>query len=451
MNTRCGCLLVQCLIFTCLIFPTGCTSVAEEPSGGRDVPNIVVLFADDMGYGDLGCYGNPEINTPKIDGLAAEGTRFTSFYTGSWCVPSRVQLLTGRYRPRVDLGRTSVGGNGGLPEQEQTLAEGLKSAGYATGMAGKWHLGYKKKKFLPPNQGFDTWFGLPYSNDMQKPWVQTDVPLKLYRGTEVVETPVNQSTLTTRYTKETVRFIRNHAGEDPFFFYLAYNMPHLPIHTTEPFRGTSGAGLYGDVIETIDWSVGRILRTLEKQGVRGNTIVFFASDNGPWLELDPRNLRGKTEPWHVGSPGPLRGSKDTTYEGGARVPAIISWPGRIDAGRVTSEIAASPDIYRTLLNAGGAKEPDLILDGHDLMPFLTGKRDASPRDRYFYIRHDTIEAVRLGKWKLRLAGKEPQLFHLKKDPGERYNRAEDRPEKVERLHREMKRGAVDMRIDLSDR
>lgn len=402
-------------------------------------PNIVILFADDMGYGDLGCYGHPSIRTPNIDALAGQGIRFTSFVTGSWCVPSRTQLLTGRYMPRVKFdGGTGADGKGGLPDSELTLAEGLKNAGYVTGMAGKWHLGYKRDKFLPPNQGFDSWFGMPYSNDYVKPWVQTEEPLALFRGTEIVEHPVEQTTLTTRYTEEAVEFIRAHAGgEAPFFFYLAYNMPHLPIHPADQFRGKSRAGLYGDVIETVDWSVGQVLEALREEGLAENTIVFFASDNGPWLNLPDRMLQAGNQPWHAGSPGLLRGSKGTTYEGGPRVPAMIRWPGHIPAGRVTDELVASPDIYRTLLGAAGATLPDHTLDGHDLMPFLTGQRSVSPRKEYGYFLHDTLEAMRIGEWKLRVVDEAPELFNLKIDPSERYNRSKDHPEIVEEIWSEM--------------
>jgi arylsulfatase A-like enzyme len=398
-------------------------------------PNVVVLFTDDQGYGDLSSYGHPTIETPHIDSLADEGTRFTSFVTGAWCVPSRTQLLTGRYMPRVDFGGgTGSDGEGGLPDREVTLAEALSEAGYATGMAGKWHLGYQEDRFLPPNQGFDSWFGLPYSNDYRKPWVQTEEPLALYRGTEIVEHPINQNTLTTRYTEEAVSFIEEKAGGNrPFFFYLAYNMPHLPIHTTDRFRGQSEAGLYGDVIETIDWSVGEVLAALEQTGAAENTIVFFASDNGPWLNLPDRMLQAGNKPWHAGSPGPLRGAKATSYEGGARVPAMIRWPGQVEAGVDTDALAASPDIYRTLVEAAGAELPDHPVDGHDLMPFLTGEAAESPRERYYYFLNGTLEAMREGRWKLRVAGDTTQLFDLQNDPAERFNRAAGHPEQVEAM------------------
>ncbi|HLR24386.1 MAG TPA: sulfatase, partial [Fodinibius sp.] len=420
----------------------GC-SETKETSSTSQKPNIVVLFMDDVGYGDLSSYGHPTIRTPNMDGLAEQGVRFTSFVTAMWCVPSRTQLMTGRYMPRVDLGGgTGADGIGGLPESELTLAEGLKAAGYNTGMAGKWHLGYKKDKFLPVNQGFDSWFGLPYSNDYRKPWVQTDEPLAIYRGTEIVEHPVNQHTLTTRYTEEAVSFITEQSQEeDPFFFYLAYNMAHLPIHTAERFRGKSQAGLYGDVMETLDWSVGRILKTLDEKGIAENTIVFLASDNGPWLNLPDRMLQEGNKPWHQGSAGPLRGSKATSYEGGGRVPGIIRWPAEIPDGQVTDQLTAMPDIYRTLLEAGGGELPEHKLDGYNIMSFLSGETEASPRGEYAYFAFGKLEAMRVGKWKLRVVREEPELFNLQADPGEQFNRAEDKPEIVRRLRQRMQKVA----------
>lgn len=403
-------------------------------------PNMIILFADDMGYGDLSSYGNPTIKTPNIDSLANQGMRFTSFVTGSWCVPSRTQILTGRYMPRVQFGGgTGADGEGGLPTSELTLAEALHEAGYATAMVGKWHLGYKKDEFLPTNQGFDSWYGMPYSNDYQKPWVQTEEPLALYRGTEIVEHPVHQNTLTTRYTKEAVKYIKTSSKNKakPFFLYLAYNMAHVPISTTEQFRGKSAAGLYGDVIETIDWSVGQVLEALEQEGLADNTIVFFASDNGPWLNMPDRMRQAGIKPWHAGSPGPLRGSKATSYEGGARVPAMIRWPDRIKPGQDSDELVASPDIYRTFLEIAEAELPNHTLDGYNLLPFLTGKTSESPRQEYAYFLHGTLEAMRDGDWKLRLAGKEPQLFNLQIDPAERYNRAKEKPDIVGRIWEKM--------------
>jgi len=414
------------------------TSLAGTSNAtATDRPNVVVLFTDDMGYGDLGCYGHPRIRTPHLDQLAAEGVRLTSFVTGSWCVPSRTQLITGRYMPRVEFGGgTGSDGKGGLPDSEWTVAEALKDAGYATHMIGKWHLGYMEKRFLPVNQGFDTWFGLPYSNDYKKPWVQTDEPLGLYRGEEMVEHPFDQDPLTTRYTEEAVEKIESADGDEPFFLYLAYAMPHLPLAVSEERRGTSDAGFYGDVIEEIDWSVGEVLAALEKRGIADDTLVFFASDNGPWVDMPPRMQQAGNELWHAGSTGPLRGSKGDTYEGGPRVPAMFRWPGEIPAGRVSSELVGMPDVYRTLLSVAGAKLPEHEVDGHDLTDFLRGGADRAPREEYFYFRRG-LEALRDGEWKLRTVSGEPELFHMPTDPYERVNRAEGEPEIVERLTRRM--------------
>jgi len=397
---------------------------------GWSAPNIVLMFADDLGYGDLGSYGNPTIRTPNLDSLAAEGLRMTSFYSAPSCVPARTQLLLGRYPSRTAVGRTSVGGDGGIPSDLTTLAQGLRSAGYRTAMAGKWHLGYAREEYLPVGKGFDEWFGLPYSNDMIKPWVQTDEPLWLYRNAEKVEHPVDQDQLTIRYTDEVVKFIREESGE-PFFVYLAYSMPHLPLRTAGVFRGTSRAGLYGDVIEAIDWSAGEILRALGESGKREDTIVIFTSDNGPWLNLPGRMLSGGVRPWHAGSPGPLRGAKHTTYEGGVRVPFIVRWPGRVPAGSVSAEMGATLDIYQTLLSVGGA-DPPPGGDGHDLTEFWEGGVNQSPRRDFIYHRGSRAQGIRVGPWKLRTVDGD-ELFQLDIDSSERYNVAEEHPEIVAEL------------------
>ena len=407
------------------------TSLADGADPSR--PNVVILFTDDMGYGDLACYGHPSIKTPNIDRLADDGIRLTSFVTGSWCVPSRTQLMTGRYLPRIRFnGNTGAGGTGGLPDSEWTLAEALKDSGYKTHMVGKWHLGYKQKKFLPVNQGFDTWFGLPYSNDYMKPWVQTDEPLGLFRGESMVEHPFDQDLLTTRYTKEAVQLIERSGGDNPFLLYLAYAMPHLPLAVSDERRGLSNAGFYGDVIEELDWSIGQVLKALEEKGIADNTLVFFASDNGPWIEMPLRMQQAGNELWHAGSAGPLRGSKGQTYEGGPRVPAMLRWPGKIAAGQVSAGFIGMPDIYRTILSVAGAKLPDHALDGYDLTRFLTGKTKSAPRQEYFYFKRD-LEALRSGDWKLRTASGELELFNMVTDPFERINRVADYPEKAQTL------------------
>ncbi len=406
-------------------------------------PNIVVLFADDVGYGDLSCYGHPTIKTPYLDRLAGGGIRLTSFYSAPSCVPARTQLMLGVYPPRVDLGRTGSGGTGGIPADRVTLAQALKGAGYRTAMMGKWHLGYSKDEFLPVGRGFDYWFGLPYSNDMRRPWVKTDVPLWLYENTRKIEHPVDQDTLTTRYTEHAVDFIEK-AKDEPFFLYLAYSMAHLPIHTTEKFRGKSRAGLFGDVMQTIDWSVGQVVETLRKTGNENNTIVVFASDNGPWLNLPARMLQEGNLPWHAGLPGHLSGAKHTTLEGGPRTPCIISWPGQIPSGQTSAEMAAGMDLYVTLVKAAGGKLPGYPLDGHDLMPFLRGRTQKSPRDTFLYYKgRGAPEALRVGPWKLRTVDG-IQLYNLDIDPSERYNRAEEKPELVEQLTKRMRQLAAEI-------
>lgn len=440
-------------IFLQLFFSSLFIFYANRSEGQQksDRPNIIILLADDMGYGDLQCYGNPTIKTPNINGLASQGIRFTSFEAAPWCVPSRAELMTGCYKTRINFdGETGADGHGGIPDTTLTLAEGLRKAGYATGMAGKWHLGYDPKKYLPTNRGFDSWLGLPYSNDYKRPYVNTDVPLVMYRDTNVVEYPVNQDSLTVKYTAEAVRFIREHSGgKQPFFFYLAYNMPHLPIHTTLEFFGKSKAGLYGDVVETIDWSVGQVLKTLKEEGRSENTIVFFASDNGPWQNAPPRMFLIPKEregsnykiplgnkPWNVGSSGPLRGYKHTTYEGGTRVPAMIRWLGHIEPGQVSDELVANLDMFETFLKAGGASLPGYKIDGLNMLSFFTGKAQGSPRNEYGYF-INKCEGIRVGEWKLREAGDETELFNMQYDPDELYNQAKDNPDVVKRLRERM--------------
>jgi arylsulfatase A len=390
-----------------------------------------------------------------LDHRASQGKQLTSFYVAPTCAPSRVALLTGRYPVRTGLGSEwggSVGSKTGIPEYEILLPEVLKGLGYHTKMIGKWHLGYYEKKYLPTNNGFDSWFGLPYSNDMQKPWVQTDVPLQLYRDTEPIEYPVDQTTLTTRYTEEAIHFIES-VENQPFFLYLAYNMAHLPIHTTEQFKGKSKGGLYGDVIETIDWSVGQVFQILKEKGIDQNTLVMFASDNGPWLNLPDRMLQAGNEPWHAGSPGPFRKAKATTYEGGVRVPCIFRWPDKIPPNQCSADIVANIDIFPTFVTlAGGDLPNDRPIDGIDIFSFLKGE-SASPRTEFYYLRSSRqLEALRVDEWKLRLSNAaredrtmneppEPELFHLNRDPSERYNLALKYPGIVSQLKEKMRKFA----------
>lgn len=410
---------------------------AQAPGAPARPPNVVVILADDLGYGDLGAYGHPLIRTPRLDALARDGVRLTSYYAGApACTPARAALLTGKYPQRVGLGAV-LGPEAtiGIPAGELTLAEALKARGYQTAVVGKWHLGHATAAHLPGGQGFDSWFGLPYSNDMIPPWVQTTVPLRLFRNGSAIDGEVDQDTLTERYTAEATAFIRGAAPKGPFFLYLPHSMPHLPIRASATFRGRSAAGLYGDVIEELDASTGAILDALAAAGVADHTIVVFTSDNGPWHDLPARMLQKGNEPWHTGTAGLLRGAKASTWEGGVRVPALVRWPGVVPAGRVSGGMATAMDLYATIATAAGAALPPGI-DGHDLRAFLAGAAE-SPTREFFYVNNRSVEGVREGPWKLRRrtdgSGSAPELFHLERDPSERYDVASKEPAVVGRL------------------
>ena len=406
-----------------------------------DRPNIVLILADDVGYGDLGCFGSPTIQTPHLDALARRGVRLTSFYSAPTCMPARIQLLLGKYSGRVNPGRVGPGGNGGIPAQEITLAEALKGAGYQTAIIGKWHLGHEQEKQMPAGQGFDSWFGLPYSQDAVKPWVKTDVPLWLYEDTKKVEHPVNLDTLMARYTRRAVDFVRRERST-PFFLYFAPAMAHLPLVVGPERRGQSRAGLYGDAIEEVDASVGAWLQALRESGQERNTIVIFTSDNGPWIHLPERMLQAGNLPWHVGSAGALRMAKESTYEGGVRVPAIIHWPGRFEGGWSSAEITATIDLYATLFRLGTGAAPQHAIDGLDLTALLEAKTAQSPRQEFFYFNSQQLEGIRSGPWKLRLAGA-VELFHLDLDPSERHNREKEHPQIVAELKARLEKIAAE--------
>ena len=428
------------------------TVTADDASTARP-PNFVVIFADDLGYGDLSCYGHPTIATPHLDRMAAEGIRFTQFYSAaSVCTPSRAALLTGRLPVRNGMSsdRRRVlfpNSGGGIPAEEVTLAEGLSEIGYVAGAFGKWHLGHLPQ-FLPTSNGFDTYFGIPYSNDMDRvsgdpkgraafwdPKVEYwNVPL--IRDTEIVERPADQTTITRRYTEEATSFIRSHKSE-PFFVYLAHSMPHVPLFRSPEFEGHSRRGLYGDVIEEIDWSVGQVLQTLREEGLAENTLVWFTSDNGPWLIFGD----------HGGSAGLLKDGKGCTWEGGMREPAIAWWPGTIPAGTVSMDIGSTMDIFTTCLTlAGGTVPDDRVIDGVDLTPVLKGTGSGA-RDHMFYYRGTELMAVRFGPWKAhfhtqgaygadarkRVAHDPPLLFNLEHDPSEKQNVAGDHPDVIEKI------------------
>lgn len=371
---------------------------------GRDVdePNVVIIFTDDQGYADVGVYGAVGFNTPHLDRLASEGMWFTSFYASqAVCSASRASLLTGTYAQRVSIrGALAPWAEVGLNSEEETIAEMLKKLGYATGVFGKWHLGHHEE-FLPLQHGFDEYLGLPYSNDMWPVDYNGDPvteghklnypPLPLIDGNQVVETIDNlseQATLTTRYTERAVEFVERHKDE-PFFLYLAHSMPHVPLGVSEKFAGRSVRGMYGDVIEEIDWSVGEVLTALERNDLTDNTFVIFTSDNGPWLNYGN----------HSGSTGPLREGKGTAFEGGVRVPAIMRWPGKIEPGSTTDRLASTIDVLPTVAEATGGQLPALAIDGVSLMSVLEGDRSANPRNTFYYYYDGQLRAVREGKWK----------------------------------------------------
>ena len=427
---------------------------AQEREEESALPNFVIIFCDDLGYGDLSCFGNPSITTPNLDQMVVEGQKWTQFYAASpVCTPSRAGLLTGRYPIRN--GMTSAervvlfpDSAKGLPTSEVTIAEVLKEKDYATAMVGKWHLGHLPE-FLPTNQGFDSYYGIPYSNDMDRiggapnyrqkaadpnwyPDTQ-NYHVPLIQDCDVIERPVDQNTLTRRLTEKAVEFIEEHQDR-PFFIYLAHPQPHIPLFVHPDFLGKSMGSLYGDVIEEIDWSVGTILDTLRENGLANNTVVVFSSDNGPWLSF-------KT---HGGSAGPLRAGKGTTFEGGQRVPTIFWGPGIVDTGMVT-EMGSTLDLMKTFAALAGVAPPaDRKMDSHDLSPVLKGEGDG-PRDEFHYWTRAELHAIRSGKWKLHLKQREPvnygkaielaepELYDLVADISEAHNVAAEHPEVVSEL------------------
>ena len=452
--------------------------IAIDPRAAAQVqerPNIVIILADDLGYGDLGAFGHPTIKTPRIDAMAAEGQKWTSFYVQPVCSPSRAALLTGRLPVRSGMFGTPTGtapkvlrdnAVQGLPADEITIAEMLKTRGYATGVVGKWHLGHLPP-FLPMAQGFDFWFGLPFSHDMKmtvprdrgyqttayyepKPqyW---DVPLM--RNGDVVERPADHRTLTRRYTEEAVRFIDGHRNE-PFFLYVAHSLPHIPLARSAEYVGHSAAGIYGDTVEEIDWSTGRIVDALRAAGVERRTLVVFTSDNGPWLPFHT----------HGGSAGLLRDGKGTTWEGGVRTPAIFWWPGTVRPA-VVSDMASAMDLFVTAARLAGAAVPtDRAIDGIDLSAPLRGT-GPSPRRLLFYYWDSELRAVRKGNFKAhfitsgaygegaaRAEHNPPLLFNVAEDPGERFNIAAEHPDVVADLVKEAEahRKTVEPRQPLFD-
>lgn len=424
-----------------LVFLFLCALVAFWPSpktaAAQQSPNIIFIYADDLGYGDLSCFGSKAIKTPNLDRMAAEGVRLTNFYSVSpVCTPSRTALMTGRYAARMGIEQMHLSNvltfqdKTGVPTNETLISEALKARGYATAAIGKWHLGHLAP-YRPTDRGFDVYFGIPYSNDMQ--------PSMLWRGTEIIEQPVKQETLTLRYTQEAIAFIEKSKGK-PFFLYLPHNMPHIPLYASEKFKGKSAAGAYGDAVEELDWSVGEILAALKRLGLEKDTLVVFSSDNGPWYQ---------------GSPGELRGRKGWTYDGGVRVPFIARWPGKIKPRSVSDEPLATIDFFQTALAIAGDKNPaaasKLPLDGKNALPFLLGQTKKPPENLYLFFDKEFLQTARWGRWKIHVArwniprytaasGQQknnklarPELYDMTIDAGENFNVAERHPDLVKEL------------------
>lgn len=404
----------------------GLCSLAAAPA---PTPNIVFIFADDLGYGDLGCYGG-SIRTPNLDGMAHDGMRFTHFYSANpVCSPSRAALLTGRYPTRVSVPRVLFPySQDGLPDSEMTIAQMLKAKGYKTMCIGKWHLGHLPQ-YLPTKRGFDEYFGIPYSNDMSPRPLLHITPEK----TEQIEEPARLETLTPRYTEQALRFIER-SKDAPFFLYMPHTFPHIPLAASDRFRGKSPLGLYGDVIEELDWSVGQVLEALKKNGLDHNTLVCFSSDNGPWYQV---------------SPGRLRDRKGVTGEGGVREPFIARFPGRIPKGKVCSGIGSMMDIFPTIAKLCGGTPSGNPLDGIDIWPMLSGQKQEIEREALLYFDDVHLQCARLGRFKLHISRynttqynpppvggrmnlplKNPELYDLIADPDESYDIAPQRPEVV---------------------
>jgi arylsulfatase len=453
-----------------------CSGQKSFTGSEKSQPNIVLIFADDLGYGDVGVFGATGYSTPNLDKMAGQGMKFSNFLvSAAVCSASRAALMTGCYNLRVGInGALSPKVTTGINADEELIPELLKRAGYRSIAIGKWHLGHHKE-FLPVNHGFDEYLGIPYSNDMwplnydnkrvspdEKTAKATYPELPLIHNEEKIGeflTIGDQEKITTLYTEKALEFIRNNR-ENPFFLYLAHSMPHVPLAVSDKFRGKSEQGLFGDVIMEIDWSVGEILRVLEENGLTDNTLVIFTSDNGPWLNFGN----------HAGSAGGLREGKGTTFEGGQRVACIMKWPGVIPEGTVCSKLASTIDLLPTFSAITGAPLPQNKIDGTDISALLKNDPEANPREVFYYYTANSLEAVRWQNWKLVFPHKgrsyegfapgrdglqgevspnfpySAGLYDLRRDPGERYNLMEYYPEMVEKLEKI----ADEARKDLGD-
>ena len=436
----------------------------EIQTGKEPVPNVVIIFMDDMGYGDPECYGGGPYHTPNMNKLAAEGMRFTNFYDAqAVCSASRSALLTGCYPTRIGInGALDHRSKIALNPEEETIAELLHTKGYKTSMIGKWHLG-NREPYLPMQQGFDEFFGLPYSNDMWPvyydgtPWTDTSSyrstypPLPLFEGNKVVKilkTLDDQAQLTKTYTERAVKFINENKSK-PFFLYLAHAMVHVPIAASSRFKGKSGAGLFGDVMEEVDWSVGEVMKALKANGIADNTLIIFSSDNGPWLTFGN----------HAGNTGGLREGKGTAWDGGLKVPFIVSWPKKIPAGTICNKLTTTMDMLPTIATICKTKFPGKKIDGVNVFDLFTAVKDANPRDEFvYYYDKNNLKAIRKGNWKLvfpcisqtynkpgaigqdGFPGKygsdsvRLSLFNLSSDPGEDRDVKEQHPDIVKRLN-----------------
>ena len=411
-------------------------AIAQNNKEIRSAPNVIIIYCDDLGYGDIGVTGHPDIKTPNLDRMALDGMRFTNYYSASPAsTASRYALLTGRYPKRSGFDWVlNPDSPRGIHPHEITLAEAMKQQGYATAIYGKWHLGSTKTEYLPLQNGFDEYVGLPYSNDMIPPRFQD---IAFMNGNDTIEMNPDQTQLTALYTEKAISFIKKHKN-NKFFIYVPYAMPHVPLYPGKKFAGKSKRGTYGDVVEEIDWGVGEILKALDNEGLAENTIVWFMSDNGPWLI---KNEEG-------GSSGIFRDGKGSTWEGGMRVPCFVSWAGKIKSQR-NDNIINSMDVYSSCIRLAGGEIPtDRIVDGRDISAYLLNAADKTVNNEgspfFYYGSNNELMAVRKGKWKLHIKtlsqlgidyfnGKLPLLFNLDIDPSEKYELSDKYPDIVKEL------------------